>query len=378
LRNPLAPIRTGLDLLGLNAKSRSTDDNKIIHMMNAQVDHLVRLVDELLDVSRIMRGRIELKKEPLDLAQVIYQAVETVRSLIQSQQHDLTLSLPETTIFLNADPVRLTQVISNLLHNAAKYTPSGGQIRLSADREGKTAVIRVWDNGIGIESSLLPWVFDLFSQSQRSIDRAQGGLGIGLTVARSLVEMHQGTLTVHSEGEGKGSEFAIRLPLGAAAAEMPAIQQPPAEATSYGGCILIVDDNPDIVQTQQLLFSSLGPFQIHTAQDGPTALKIAKAHQPHLILLDIGLPGMSGYEVVRQLRSDPQFQHALLVALSGYGQPEDQRRSKEAGFDEHLVKPVSLETLLTLLNHPKLKHSISLASLSRPLQEGPDSVPPLQ
>jgi len=347
LRNPLAPIRTGLDLLALEI-----GDNEIIGRMKAQVEHMVRLVDDLLDVSRIMQGKIELKKESIALVQVLNRAVETIRPLIDAQQHELTISLPEQPINLEADPVRLAQVISNLLHNAAKYTGKGGRIWLSAQQEGNIAVIRVRDNGLGIEPDLLPQVFELFTQSQRSIDRSQGGLGIGLTVARTLVEMHKGTITAHSPGEGWGSEFVVRIPV--PSFEPPSTKPPQPEPTPNGGCILVVEDNPDVARIQQLLLSRLGPYQVYTAHDGPTALEAARAHRPDLILLDIGLPGMNGYEVARRLRHDPLFQQTLIVALSGYGQAEDRRRSKEAGFDEHLTKPPSLASLRALLSHPKL------------------------
>lgn len=352
LRNPLAPIRTGLDLLGLQPQPRSAMETEIIDLMKTQVQHMVRLVDDLLDVSRIMRGKSDLKKEPVDLARVLEQAVKTVRPLIDEHRQELTITLPEPPIELHADPVRLAQVIGNLLHNAAKYTNRGGHIWLSAQRHGPRAEIRVRDDGLGIEPELLPHVFDLFTQSRRSMDRSQGGLGIGLTVARSLVEMHGGTLTAHSGGSGAGSEFVVRLPIQPTPALRPAPEQPaPAAARA---CILVVDDNADVARTQQLLLSKLGPYHVHTAHDGPSALRVARRHRPDMILLDIGLPGMNGYEVARQVRQDPLLQNALLVALTGYGQPEDRRRSREAGFDEHLIKPPSLADLRGLLAHPKL------------------------
>jgi signal transduction histidine kinase/ActR/RegA family two-component response regulator len=354
LRNPLAPICSGLDLLGM----AECDPKTAVwaqSMMKQQVQHLVRLVDDLLDVSRIMRGKIQFRKERVQLADVVARGVETARPLIDEQKHELTVSLPQEPIWLDVDPVRIAQVITNLLNNAAKYNPNPGHIVLTAVRQGDAAVLRVLDDGIGIEKNLLPRVFDLFTQADHGVARAQGGLGIGLTLVRSLVERHGGSVEAFSEGPGKGSEFIVRLPVAAA---------PPEGGQRKGDGhaalapvkvqrrVLIVDDNIDAARAFAEV-AALWKHDVRIASNGAAALELAKSYHPDIVLLDIGLPGMSGYQVARQLRREPEFAKTTLVAVTGYGQEEDRRRSREAGFNHHLVKPVPPDTLYDLLNAPK-------------------------
>jgi len=347
LRNPLAPIRSGLELLDLEQPGK-----ELIGLMREQVDHLVRLVDDLLDVSRIMRGKIELRKQPVELAKVLSQAIETARPLIDGQHHELTRSLPAEPIWLEADPVRLTQVFANLLNNSAKYTLPSGHLWMTAEVEGEQVTVHIRDNGIGIEPELLPHVFDLFTQGDRAIDRSQGGLGIGLTVVKSLVEMHDGTVSVRSEGTAQGSEFIVRLPILSRDGIEHAVQE--RSALQQGYRILAVDDNRAATTVLRMLLMKLGPHDVTVASDGPGALAAIELTRPQLVLLDIGLPGMSGIEVARQIRANPENAGILLVALTGYGTMEDRHESRAAGFDEHLVKPADIEVLRRLLEHPKL------------------------
>jgi CheY-like chemotaxis protein/two-component sensor histidine kinase len=319
--------------------------------MRHQVEHLVRLVDDLLDMSRIMRGKIDLRREPVELSHILARATETAQPLIDSQQHQLTRRLPPDPVWLDADPVRLSQVVANLLNNAAKYTEPGGHLWLTAEKAGQDVLIRVRDTGIGIDAGLLPRVFDLFTQAEQSIDRSQGGLGIGLTVVKRLVEMHGGTVLAHSEGPGRGSEFTVRLPV-LPSVTARAVARPRLPPTK-GRRVLIVDDNVAAARMLSLLLSRLGQHEIRVAHDGPSALGLAESFRPELVVLDIGLPHMDGYEVARRLREQVGLDQALIVALTGYGTSEDRRRSREAGFDEHLVKPPSLEQLQELFSHPK-------------------------
>ncbi|MGE3776891.1 MAG: MEDS domain-containing protein [Pirellulaceae bacterium] len=347
LRNPLAPIRSGLDVLSLGDVAP-----EVVDLMRRQVEQLVRLVDDLLDVSRIMRGKVNLRRELVELAQVVARASETARPLIDAQHHRFTRSLPAEPVWIDGDPVRLAQVFSNLLANSAKYTEYGGQIALTAQVEEDEVVIRVRDSGIGIDAELLPHVFELFTQSERAIDRSQGGLGIGLTVSKSLVEMHGGSIAATSAGHGKGSEFVVRLPL-VRRAERPLLRHVPSPPCQRRR-ILVVDDNAAAAKMLSLLLRKMGPHHIELAHDGPRALELARDFQPDIVLLDIGLPRMSGYEVAQQLRELPRSSPLLLVALTGYGSDEDRRRSQLAGFDEHLIKPPALESLQQLLAHPVL------------------------
>jgi PAS domain S-box-containing protein len=350
LRNPLAPIRNAVRIL----QELGTPDMRLAwarDVIDRQVRHLARLVDDLLDVSRLVRGRIELKKETVDLAEVVEHALEVSRPLIQGHRHELVVCLPGGALRTSADPTRLIQVLENLLTNAAKYTPEGGVIRLEAGRDGDCAVIRVWDTGTGIPADLLPRVFDLFTQGERSLDRSQGGLGIGLTIVKELVELHGGEVEVRSHGHpGQGSEFTVKLPLILESSGAACPVEPPEELRASGRRrrILVVDDNEDAVDTLAILLELEG-HEIRTALDGPAALEIAREFRPDAVLLDIGLPGMDGYEVARRLRGWPETRGAALVAITGYGQLEDKCRAESAGFDHHMVKPVDPNELNRLL-----------------------------
>ena len=348
LRNPLAPIRTGLDVLAL-----SGTDRQVVEPMLQQIEHLVRLVDDLLDVSRIMRGRVELRRQQVQLASLIERSIATVQPLIDAHGHALTVRQADEPVWLDADPVRLTQAIANLLTNAAKYTPSGGSIMLATELRGGNVLISVKDSGIGMESDLLPRIFDLFTQATRSIDRSQGGLGIGLTVVKNLIEMHGGTVQGHSAGPGQGSEFTIVLP----------VAMPDQSNHSGGGLktigrrlrILIVDDNVAAAHMLEMLLKRLGNHETMVVYEGSHVLEAATHHRPDLILLDIGLPGMSGYEVAHSLRQYPEFHHVLLVAVTGYGTEQDRKKSLEVGFDDHAVKPLTIEAIEKMLATVQLR-----------------------
>jgi PAS domain S-box-containing protein len=346
LRNPLAPIRSGLDVLALLGT-----DGEILDAMQRQVEHMVRLVDDLLDVSRIMRGRIELRREHVELQSVITRAVETVQTMVSDRKQQLSVTLPSETIYVDADPVRISQVIGNLLNNASKYTEAEGRIDLTASVEGDEVLVSVRDTGAGIRPELLPNVFDLFTQDQQTIDRSQGGLGIGLTVVKSLMEMHGGSVTAFSSGAGKGSEFTLRLPVLADASE--SVNQAQQSAASTALRILVVDDNVSAAKMLSLLLTKLGGHDVVTAHDGMTALSMAESHKPDLVLLDIGLPKLDGFEVARRLRQQLQFRQTFVAALTGYGTEADRRRSLSSGFDEHLVKPPSIAVLQEMLSRVK-------------------------
>jgi CheY-like chemotaxis protein len=318
--------------------------------MERQVKHMVRLVDDLLEVSRITRGKIELRKERVTLAAIINSAVETSRPFIDAAHHELTLTVPPEPIILEADPVRLSQVIANLLNNAAKYTEEGGQIWVTAQQQVGEAVLRVRDNGLGIPAAMLGHIFDMFAQVDRTLKRSQGGLGIGLTLARTLVQMHGGRIDVHSEGTGLGTEFTVHLPL-ALVETAPAAGVPGASAQSSLRTqrrVLIVDDNRDAAESLGMLLKFLGA-DVVVVYDGPSALDTAGTYRPAIVLMDIGMPGMDGHEVARRLRADPAQRDVTLIALSGWGQEDDRRRSQAAGFNHHLVKPVDAEALQALL-----------------------------
>jgi signal transduction histidine kinase/ActR/RegA family two-component response regulator len=348
LRNPLAPIRNSLHILRL-AGSDSGTAERVHEMMERQVGHMVRLVDELMEVSRITRGKIELRKEQVELADIIRSAVETSKPLIEAAGHQLAISLPAEPVTLEADPVRLTQVIANLLNNAAKFTKEGGQIWLDVRRKRSNAVVSVRDNGLGIPPDMLPKVFDLFTQLDRTYNRAQGGLGIGLTLVRSLVDMHGGSVEAKSDGPGQGSEFVVRLPLAVGKIGMyDRVESAGRLAPVVPRRILVVDDSRDAADSLGMLLKFLGA-DVLTANDGPAALEALKTYRPSVVLLDLGMPGMDGLEVARRARSQPEGRNVTLIALSGWGQEQDRRRSKEAGIDHHLVKPVDLSALEQLL-----------------------------
>jgi PAS domain S-box-containing protein len=350
LRNPLAPLRNALQILELPNIDASAHQ-RVRDMMKRQLHHLVRLVDDLLDVSRIITGRVELRKEAFDLNAAITRAVETAEPLIDARGHQLIVSMPTEPIPLHADLVRLAQVIANLLTNAAKYTPKPGRIWLSASREDGEIVISVKDEGLGISQDMLNRVFDLFVQVDASPSRSQGGLGIGLTLVRRLIEMHAGTVTAKSGGPGHGSEFIIRLPMGDSAASSQNAGTSRDAAPFHAPRpkrVLVVDDNVDAADSIAMLLQAAG-FSVKCVYDGVSALSVASAFQPDVFVLDIGLPDITGYEVAKRLRTIPHFSHTPIVAVTGYGQDSDRMRSREAGIDHHMTKPVDPDSLKAVL-----------------------------
>ena len=370
LRNPLAPIRSGIDMLAMRG---TRDSPELIELMRQQVEHLVRLVDDLLDLSRITRDRVDLKRQEVELGPLLERSAAAMRSTLEEREQKLTIVQPRTPVWLDADPVRLLQVLENLLQNASKFSDAGSPIELRAEKSGDEVSVRVRDQGIGMDANLLPRLFEPFTQAKYSLDRAQGGLGVGLALVRGLVERHGGTVSGWSPGPGQGSEFEVRLPLRReskpqgerAAPASPRRASPPAAATSAPASdgrsdgdgarrVLVVDDNVAAAQMLSLLVSHLGRHQVDTAHDGASAVEKVRASHPEIVLLDIGLPVMDGYEVGRTIREDPRFDDVLIVALTGYGQEEDRRRSREAGIDEHLVKPAAVEDIERMLDHPKL------------------------
>ncbi len=354
LRNPLAPIKNALHLIRIQGLDKTDNVPELWAIMERQVESLVRLVDDLLDVSRITRGKIGIQKQPIDAGAIVARAVESSRPLIEARQQKLAVSLPIEPVRVDADLTRMTQVLLNLLNNAAKYTPVEGHIWLTVERDNDEVAFRVRDDGVGIRAEMLPKVFDLFSQSEQTLDRAEGGLGIGLTLARRLTEMHGGTAAAFSEGPGKGSEFIVRIPLlpddsaGALAGSgKSAVHK--KQSQSGGKQVLVVDDNRDAANTMALLLRKWG-HEVHMAYDGHEALAEAEAHSHDLILLDIGLPGRDGYEVARLIRAQPALAGTMIVALTGYGTEKDRQQSAAAGFDQHIIKPVDFDQLRELLD----------------------------
>jgi len=345
LRNPLSPLVTGLELLKL-AMPTDLTVTRTVAVMQRQASHLVRLVDDLLEVSRITRGLVDVQREPVPLSEVVAAAIETSRPVIEGSQHVFTLDMTDEPLMVMGDAVRLTQVIANLLNNAAKYTDPGGHVGLTVRQAKHEALIIVCDDGIGIESEHLASVFDMFTQVYRSDRRTQGGLGIGLTLVRSLIALHGGSVRASSDGRGKGSTFEIRLPLiGAAPFQDHAAA---VHETFPGRRVLAVDDNQDATDTLQTLLEALG-VTVATASSGLQALEAVDAFHPDTVLLDIGMPGMDGYEVARRLRASPSGSRLQLIALTGWGQREDVQRCLQAGFDHHLVKPLDLDKLRSLM-----------------------------
>jgi len=349
LRNPLAPISYALHLLDEQGLSESARQHTR-RIVERQVGRLARLIDDLLDVSRIRTGKVELRRDPIELGALVAHTVEIARPVFEERGHELSVSLPEEPVWLEADPVRLEQVLSNLLNNAIKFTEDGGTISIAAERQAHEIILRVKDTGVGITPDLLPRIFDLFTQGDRSLDRSRDGLGIGLTLSRRLVELHGGTIEAHSEGLGKGSEFVVRL---------PALLQvsPPGDAPAAAGAappelrplrVLVVDDSEDTAEMMTALLEMDG-HEIQVAHSGPAALETAAAFRPDVVLLDIGLPGLDGYQVAQRLREDPTLKDVTLIAASGYGQEADLHRSREVGFDRHLVKPVDPRELREIL-----------------------------
>ena len=354
LRNPLAPLSNGLQLLKI-AKDDPALIERTRHMMDLQLGQMIKLIDDLLDIGRISNDRIALNKQRTSLEKVIRQAIETSSPLIHSQQHSLTIELPEHELALDADSVRLTQVFANLLNNAAKYTPAHGAIAIKAQAHDNLAVVRIIDNGIGIPPEQLPQVFEMFVQVDRSLERTQGGLGIGLSLVKRLVEMHAGSVEAVSKGLGLGSEFVVRLPLAearAATGASPTREASRAPALTHQR-ILVADDNEDAAATLAVLLNLMG-HETRTANDGMEALEIAGLFHPEVALLDIAMPRLNGYETARRMRQEPWGRDMLLVALSGWGQEADRLKSSSAGFDGHLVKPVDVVEIQRLLtrDHP--------------------------
>lgn len=342
LRNPLAPIRTGLSLV-CDSKDPEVS-HKALGVMQRQVRHMVRLIDDLLDVARIKQGKLELKCERIPLTSAIDAAIEASMPAVQRAEHTLRTRFTEETLFVDADQTRLAQVISNLLNNASKYTPNGGEIELSVRREGDTVAIAVSDNGLGLPTTCLDDVFQMFNQVDRSLHRAQGGLGIGLALVRTLVELHGGKVEAESAGLNRGSTFTVRLPLAPSErAELSPISER-APAARRNDRILLVDDNTDAADLLALMLDQAG-YETTAVTDGPAAIEAAQRLTPQIVILDIGLPGMTGYEVAEVLRQDPRLTGTSLIALTGWGTPEDKRKALAAGFDVHLTKPVAAEDL---------------------------------
>jgi PAS domain S-box-containing protein len=352
LRNPLAPIRQGLHLMQTQADNRETV-TKVREMLDRQINQMVRLVNDLLDVARITSGKVELQKQPAEIADLIKVAVETSLPLIEAARHRLTVTVPPELLMVCVDPARIAQVVSNLLNNAAKYTPAGGRIDLRVSHTGSDVMIAVTDNGIGIATQSLGSVFDLFRQVGQDFERTQGGLGIGLSLVRQLVEMHGGTAHADSAGEGRGSTFTIQLALMGIAGSKDTLghsdrpQHAVPRSTSLR--ILIVDDNSDAAEILSLLLQASGHV-IGVAYNGHDAMNLARDFRPDLVFLDIGMPGMNGYEVAKALRQRPQMANVVLVALTGWGGEQDRALSNQAGFDHHMLKPVDLEAIEVLLS----------------------------
>ena len=355
LRNPLAPVRTAVDTMWL----RPLEDETLLQcrdVIGRQVEHLTRLVDDLMDVSRITRGNIRLERAPVDIADVVRRAVETHRPLLDAHHHQLTVDLPPEPLVVEGDVTRLAEAVGNLLNNAAKYTEEKGRIavRACASASSKDVRISVKDTGMGIPPEMLPSVFEMFTQIDHTLHRSQGGLGIGLALVRELVEMHGGRVEGFSDGLGQGSEFVLTLPLrpdlaaAVAAGQVRASTPPPVEDNGLPCRILVVDDNRDAAQSLAVMLRLSGG-EVETAHDGPQALRIAERFRPSLVLLDIGMPGMSGFEVARKIRSKPWGASVRLVAQTGWGQEEDRQRAREAGFDVHLTKPIDYSALMQLM-----------------------------
>jgi len=357
LRNPLGAIVNAALLLRMHSNRNRLQgiEDPVVHqsvnIIERQVGQLAHLVDDLLEVSRITTGRIQLHQERIALAGVINNSVATVRALIDQRKHELTISLPTQAIWLVADAARLEQVVVNLLTNAAKYTDLEGHIWLTVQQEGAEAVLRVQDTGVGIAPEILPRIFDLFTQAERTLDRSQGGLGIGLALVQRLVEMQGGTVEASST-LGQGSEFVVRFPIADCGLPMEAkaddANQKSAIENRKSLRVLVVDDNVDTVSSMSMLVQESG-YEVRTAYDSSTALEAALDYRPHVVLLDIGLPGLNGFEVAQRIRQQPALQHVVLIALTGYGQESDRQHSQEAGFDHHLVKPADFGKVLQIL-----------------------------
>ncbi|HJZ91164.1 MAG TPA: PAS domain S-box protein [Gemmataceae bacterium] len=358
LRNPLAPIRTGLEVMRMAGGDRAAS-GRAREVMERQLGQMVRLIDDLLDVSRITRGKLTLRREPVELEAVISNAIETSRPAIEAEGHALVVDLPPRPVKLDADPARLAQVFANLLNNAAKFTPPGGRIWLSGVVEADTrVVVRVRDSGIGIAAEALPRLFEMFAQVDRGLDRTQAGLGIGLALVKGLVEMHGGIVEAHSAGRGHGSEFIVRLPLAPTDEIEPLTESPPGMGATQSASdsprrVLVVDDNRDAADSLSDLVGMLG-HEVRTVHDGLAAIAVARAFRPQVVLMDIGMPKLNGYEAARHIRAEPWGRDVVLAAVTGWGQEADRQRSREAGFDHHLVKPVEPAAVRQVLADPRL------------------------
>jgi CheY-like chemotaxis protein len=345
LRNPLAPIRNATYLLE-RADPSGEHARRARGVLRRQSEHLTRLVDDLLDVTRITRGKIALQRSRIDLRDVVERAAEDFRTPMVERDIGFRIELPETEAVVYADPTRVSQVVANLLHNASKFTRRGGEVVLSLGSDGTAAEIRVRDTGAGIAPSVLPRIFDAFMQAEQTLDRSEGGLGLGLALVKGIVELHGGEVRAQSPGLGKGTEFIVRLPLHAGRADATS-ERAPARAASTGRRVLVVDDNGDAADSLAEILRMFG-HEVDVALDGPTALAKLEASRPDVVLSDIGLPGMSGYELAKAIRASG-FRGVQLIALSGYAQSEDVRRAMEAGFDAHVAKPPDPEELARLL-----------------------------
>jgi signal transduction histidine kinase len=355
LRNPLSPLATSVQVLRSGAAPPVAE--RALSVMERQLGHVVRLVDDLLDVARVTRGRIELHREPLDLAAAVAATAENLRPRFVERGQELAVEVPLEPLIMQADATRIEQVVANLLANANKYTPRGGHVRIRVRRQGEQAVLEVRDDGIGMTRDLLGRVFDLFMQSAQALDRSQGGLGIGLTLVRQLVELHGGTVKARSDGPGQGSEFEVRLPLDATASAPPRGKVPATEAAGESGPrqVLVVDDNVEAADSLGELLRLWG-HRVAVAHDGPSGLALAESEHPDVVLLDIGLPGIDGYEVGRRLRAAKATRGVLLIAVTGYGEQVHDGRLEEVGFDHLLVKPVRPLELRELLRGPVGAH----------------------
>jgi PAS domain S-box-containing protein len=363
LRNPLSPI-----LNALNVQRQVKTDDPILQqagdIIERQVGHMVRMVDDLLDISRITKGKLRLNKERVELRVIVNRAAEAARPFIDCRKHEFSMSLPTEPIWVEADPTRLEQVIVNLLNNAAKYTDANGLIRLSVKPGEGEAIVKVWDNGLGMPPEMLPRIFDLFTQVDCTLSRSHGGLGVGLALVRTLVEMHDGRVQAYSAGPNRGSEFTVILPALASVGQRETIVVPDkAPPTGPSVRVLVAEDNVDAADSLSLLLRLHG-HEVLVARTGPSALEVASAFKPNVVLLDIGLPGMDGYQVAERLRAQPEFKNVLLCALTGYTPSDaDRDRPQQAGFDHHFVKPIDLKKLLALLASAAPKNSSLHASI---------------
>jgi signal transduction histidine kinase/CheY-like chemotaxis protein len=354
LRNPLAPVRNAVHILRLKGAS-DAELALARDVIDRQVKQMTRLIDDLMDVSRITRNRMDLRRERVELSEVVRAAVETSRALIEGSDHALSVDLPAEPVHLVADTVRLAQVFSNLLNNAAKYSDSGTRIALRAERQGDEVAVSIRDEGIGIPREMLPKIFEMFTQVDRSLERTHGGLGIGLTLVKRLVEMHGGSVEAQSDGPGKGSEFIVRLPAPRSAPAAPAARKAPAasDETRFAAParrrVLVVDDNEDSATSLGAMLGILG-YETRTVCESEAALALVAEFRPHVVFLDLGMPRLNGYDLARMIRRQPRGQHIALIAITGWGQAEDRRRTIDAGFDQHLVKPADPTAVARMLS----------------------------